>query len=112
MMFQIPKGLDFTSIKNTRGRAIKSTIEKLETLEEFRTEELMKVLNKQHFNVCLENSNHIKFNSVVLVRNIANETKREPLKIARIEKIHESRDNAQRVVTLTYHNVSKNKDGK
>ena len=40
------------------------------------------------------------------------QTKREPLKIARIEKIHESRDNAQRVVTLTYHNVSKNKDGK
>ena len=40
------------------------------------------------------------------------QTKRQPLKIARIEKIHESRDNAQRVVTLTYHNVSKNKDGK
>ena len=37
---------------------------------------------------------------------------KEPLKIARIEKIHASRDNAQRVVTLTYHNVSKNKDGK
>ena len=34
------------------------------------------------------------------------------MKIARIEKIHESRDNTQRVVTLTYHNVSKNRDGK
>ena len=49
---------------------------------------------------------------MVLVRNIANETKRELLKIARIEKIHESRDSVQRVVTLTYHNVSKNKSGK
>ena len=62
-------------------------------MEEFRTEELMKVLNKQDSNVCLESSNRVKLNSVVLVRNIANETKREPLKIARIEKIHESRDN-------------------
>ena len=88
------------------------TIEKLETWEEFRMDELMKVLNKQYANVCLENSNRIRLNSVVLVRNIANETKRELLKIARIEKIHESRDSVQRVVTLTYHNVSKNKSGK
>ena len=29
-----------------------------------------------------------------------------------MKKIHESRDNTQRVVTLTYHNVSKNRDGK
>ena len=80
-------------------------------MEEFRTEELMKVLNKQYSNVCLESSKRVRLNSVVLVRNIANEPKREPLKIARIEKIHESRDNTQRVVTLTYHNVRKNKDG-
>ena len=33
------------------------------------------------------------------------------MKIARIEEIKESRDNAQRVVVLTYHNVSKNKKG-
>ena len=112
MMFQTPKGIDFKSIQSTRGTAIKSTIEKLETLEEFRTDEMMKVLNKQYDNVCLESSNRIRLNSVVLVRNIANETKREPLKIARIEEIKESRDNAQRVVILTYHNVSKNKKGK
>ena len=49
---------------------------------------------------------------MVLVRNIANESKREPLKIARIDEIKESRDNVQRVVILTYHNVSKNKNGK
>ena len=49
--------------------------------------------------------------SIILVRNIGNEPKREPLKLARIEKIHESRDNAQRVVTLTYNNVRVNKDG-
>ena len=60
MMFQTPKGIDFKSIHSTRGTAIKSTIEKLETLEEFRTDELMKVLNKQYDNVCLESSNCIR----------------------------------------------------
>ena len=59
----------------------------------------------------LENPKRVKVNSIVLVRNIANEPKREPLKLARIEKIHDSRDNTQRVVTLTYHNVRQNKDG-
>ena len=49
---------------------------------------------------------------MLLVKNIANETKREPLKIARIDEIKESRDNVQRVVTLTYHNINKNKNGK
>ena len=87
-------------------------MDKLDTLEEFRSDEMMKVLNKQYDNVSLENSNCIKLNSVVLVRNITNETKQEPLKIARIEAIKESRDNVQRVVTLTYHNVSKNRNGK
>ena len=62
--------------------------------------------------VCLESSNRVKLNSVVLVRNIANEPKRKPLKIARIEKIHDSRVNTQIIVTLTYHNVRKNRDGK
>ena len=46
-----------------------------------------------------------------MVRNIGNKPKREPLKLARIEKVHDSRDNTQRVVTLTYHNVRLNKDG-
>ena len=50
-------------------------------------------------------------NSIVLVRNIGNEPIREPLKFVRIDKIHGSRDNAQRVVTLTYNNVRMNKDG-
>ena len=50
-------------------------------------------------------------NSIVLVRKLANEPKREPLKLARIIKIHDSRDKTQRVVTLTYHNVKQNKDG-
>ena len=104
-MFQTLKGIDFRSIQNTRGTAINSTVEKLEALDEFRTNEMMKVLNKQYDNVCLESSNRIRLNSVVLFRNIANETKREPLKIARIEEIKESRDNAQRVVVLTYHTI-------
>ena len=61
--------------------------------------------------MCLENPKQVKVNSIVLVRNIANEPKREPLKLAKIEKIHDSRDDTQRVVTLTYHNVRLNKDG-
>ena len=80
-------------------------------MEEFRKEEFMKLLNKQYSNVCLENPKQVKVNSIVLVRNIANEPKREPLKLARIVKIHDSRDKTQRVVTLTYHNVKQNKDG-
>ena len=50
-------------------------------------------------------------NSIVLIRNIGNEPKRETLKFARVEKIHGSRDNAQRVVTLTYNNIRMNKNG-
>ena len=68
-------------------------------------------MNKQYANVGLQSPTRVKENSIVLVRNIGNEPKREPLKLARIEKIHESRDNAQRVVTLTYNNVRMNKDG-
>ena len=59
----------------------------------------------------MQEPKEVRENSIVLVRNIGNEPKREPLKIARIEKIHASRDDAQRVVTLTYNNVRINKDG-
>ena len=60
----------------------------------------------------LKEPKKVKLNSVVLIRNIANGPKREPLKLARIVKIHDSRDETQRVVTLTYSNVKQNKDGK
>ena len=50
-------------------------------------------------------------NSVVLIRNIANESKREPMKFARVLKINESKDNAQRILTLAYNNIKKRKDG-
>ena len=59
----------------------------------------------------LQEPKEVRENSIVLIRNIGNEPKREPLKIARVEKIHASRDDAQRVVTLTYNNVKMNKDG-
>ena len=72
---------------------------------------MMKVLNKQYDNICLKNLNRLKVNSVVLIRNITNVAKREPLKLARLEKIKKSRDDAQRVVIVTYHNVSRNKKG-
>ena len=57
------------------------------------------------------NPKKVKINSVMLVRNIANESKREPLKLATIVKVHDSSGETQRVVTLTYHNVKQNKDG-
>ena len=39
------------------------------------------------------------------------EQKREPLRLARVDKIHDSRDGSQRIVGVTYQNVRKNKDG-
>ena len=71
----------------------------------------MNVINKQYDNVCLKSSNTVRINSVVLLRNISYESKREPLKLARVSKIKESRDGSQRVVTVTYHNISVNRKG-
>ena len=55
MTFQVPNGLDFTSLENSRGEAIISTIEKLEAMEEFRKGEFLDILNKQYPNVSLGN---------------------------------------------------------
>ena len=71
----------------------------------------MNVINKQNDNVCLEASNKLKINSVVLLKNISNEAKREPLRLARIDEIKKSRDGTQRVVVVTYQNVSLDKKG-
>ena len=57
---------------------------------------MMNVINKQY-----EASNKLKLNSVVLFKNIANEAKKEPLRLARIEEIKKSRDGTQRVVVVT-----------
>merc|ERR1711893_486224 len=86
-------------------------MDKLDAMKEFRKEEIFDLLNKQYANVQFLEPKEVRENSIVLVRNIGNEPKREPLKLARIDKIHGSRDNAQRVVTLTYNNVRVNKDG-
>merc|ERR1711893_537704 len=86
-------------------------MDKLDAMKEFRKEEIFDLLNKQYANVQFLEPKEVRENSIVLVRNIGNEPKREPLKLARIDKIHGSRDNAQRVVTLTYTNVRMNKDG-
>ena len=74
-MFQVPNGLDFTSLKNNRGEAVKSTIEKLEVMKEFREGELLNLLNKQYSGMQLIEPRKVKENSVVLIRNIANESK-------------------------------------
>ena len=50
-------------------------------------------------------------NSVVLVRHIKPKAKREPLKLARVLQVHESRDGTQRATTILYCNVSKNNRG-
>ena len=63
---------------------------------------MMNVINKQYDNVCLEASNKLKINSVVLLKNVANEAKREPLRLARIEEIKKSKDGTQRVVVVTW----------
>ena len=59
----------------------------------------------------LKEPRKVEKNSVVLLRNIANESKREPMRFARVLKINESKDNAQRILTLTYNNIKKRKDG-
>ena len=76
-------------------------MDKLDALEEFRKEEFLELLNKQYANVHLQEPKEVRENSIVLIRNIGNEPKREPLKFARVKKIHDSRDDAQRLVTLT-----------
>ena len=111
-MFQVPGGIEFSSLKNNRGEAVKSTIEKLEIMKEFRDSELLSILNKQYSGKNFKEPRKVEENSVVLLRNIANEAKREPMKLARVLKINDSKDNAQRILTLEYNNIKKNKDGK
>merc|ERR1711923_316845 len=111
MMFQVPGGIEFSSLKNNRGEAIRSIIEKLEIMKEFRENELLNMLNKQYSGVNSKDPERVEINSVVLLRNIANESKREPMKLARILRITESKDNAQRILMLEYNNIKKNKEG-
>ena len=111
LLFSAPKGIDFTTIQNTLRPPIKSAIDKIVALQDFRNEELMEELNKQYKNVNLQASNKLKENSIVLLRHMNKEQKREPLRLARVDKIHDSRDGSQRIVGVTYQNVRKNKDG-
>merc|ERR1712240_680438 len=111
MMFQVPGGIEFSSLKNSRGEAIKSILEKLEVMREFRENEFLIILNNQYSGKNFKEPKKVEQNSVVLIRNIANESKREPMKIARVIKINESKDNAQRILTLEYNNIRKNKEG-
>merc|ERR1711873_323445 len=73
MLFQAPNGLDFRSIEKTRGREIRSTMDKINAMEEFRKEEFFELLNKQYANVELQKPKEVRENSIVLVRNIGNE---------------------------------------
>merc|ERR1712198_608415 len=69
------------------------------------------ILNKQYSGMNFKEPEKVEINSVVLLRNIANESKREPMKLARVLQINESKDNAQRILTLEYNNIKKNKEG-
>ena len=111
MMFTAPKGIDFRCVQNNLGITVKDTMDKLNVLDEFRTNELMNVINKQYDNVCLEASNKLRVNSVVLLKYISYEAKREPFRLARVDEIKKSRDDTQRVVVVTYQNVNINKRG-
>ena len=68
-------------------------------------------MNKQYSGMHLKEPRKLEINSVVLLRNIANESKREPMRFARVLQINESKDNAQRILTLEYNNIKKKKDG-
>ena len=80
-------------------------------MKEFRENELLNMLNKQYSGMNFKDPQRVEINSVVLLRNIANESKREPMKLARILRITESKDNAQRILMLEYNNIKKNKEG-
>jgi len=111
LLFTAPKGVDFRSIQNNLESPVKTAMDKLNALQNIRNNELLDVINEQYCNVNLETSNKLKVNSVVLLKNIANEPKCEPLKLARVNEIKKSRDGSQRVIGVTYHNVSINKKG-
>ena len=89
-MFQVPNGIDFTSLENNRGEAVKSTIEKLEVMKEFRKGELLNLLNKQYSGMQLKEPRKVKENSVVLIRNIANESKRGQISCQSLSKGYEN----------------------
>ena len=80
-------------------------------MKEFRENELLIILNKQYSGMNFKEPEKVEINSVVLLRNIANESKREPMKLARVLQINESKDNAQRILTVEYNNIKKNKEG-
>ena len=80
-------------------------------MKEFREKEQLSILNKQYSGMHLKEPRKVEKNSIVLLRNIANESKREPMKFARVLKVNESKDNAQRILTLAYNNIKKRKDG-
>ena len=111
LLFSAPKGIDFRTIQHMLGTSVRSAVDKIIALQNIRNNELLDEINKQYANVNLEASNKLKVNSIKLLRNINNEPKREPLRLARVNEIHESRDGSQRIVGVTYHNVSQNKEG-
>merc|ERR1712198_52026 len=55
--------------KNNRGEAIKSIIEKLEIMKEFRENELLTILNKQYSGMNFKEPKKVELNSVVLICN-------------------------------------------
>ena len=111
MTFAAPKGINFRSLRDSSGAPIRDSIDKLETLHEFRTHELLATINEQYSGVSLEASNKLKVNSVVLLKHIDTVAKREPLRLARVNEIHPSRDGSQRIIAVTYTNVHQYKKG-
>ena len=97
LMFAAPRGIDFRSLRDSSGFPTKDTIDKSKMLNEFREEELMETINKQYEGVSLTASNKLNMNSVVLLRHINTEPKREPLRLARVTEIDTSRDGGSHI---------------
>ena len=56
--------MEFSSLKNNRGEASKSIIEKLEIMKEFRENELLNILNKQYSGMNFKEPEKVEMNSV------------------------------------------------
>ena len=108
---QLNTGINVGSVRQGLDGKLIDTVTKIDWMTKIRKEQLLPWITKQYLGVCLESSNKLKVNSVVLFRHIKPEIKREPLKLARVLQVHESPDGAQKATTISYCNICKNNRG-
>ena len=76
--------MNVESVRQGFDGKLMDAVTKIDWMTKIRKEELVPWITKQYPGVCLESSNKLKVNSVILVRHIKREAKREPLKLARV----------------------------